>query len=68
VTVLEHIGPRLRPGSIVIFDEYFNYPGWQEHEHKAWREFVERTGIGFTYEAYTSVHEQLVVRITAPVR
>jgi hypothetical protein len=67
VTVLEHIGPRLRSGSIVIFDEYLNYPGWQEHEHKAWREFAESSGIGFSYEAYTSNHEQLVVRITTPV-
>jgi Macrocin-O-methyltransferase (TylF) len=66
-TVLEHIG-RLGRGSIVVFDEYFNYPGWQEHGHKAWSEFVARSGIGFSYEAYTSNHEQLVVRITEPVR
>ncbi len=67
-TVLRHIGPRLVRGSIVVFDEYFNYPGWQEHEHKAWSEFVASSGIGFRYEAYTSNHEQLVVRITEPVR
>ena len=27
-TVLDLVGPRLVPGSIVAFDEYFNFPGW----------------------------------------
>lgn len=65
-TVLDHVGDRLVEGSIVVFDEYFNYPGWYDHEHKAWVEFVERTGIRFTYEAYTRDNEQVVVRIGKP--
>lgn len=65
VTVLEHVGPRLDVGSIVLFDEFFNYPGWQEHEFKAWREYVEKTGIGFRYRGYTVDHEQVIVEITA---
>lgn len=64
VTVLEHVGPRLRPGSIVVFDEFFNYPGWEDHEARAWREHVAAHGTGFRYEAYTHDHEQVVVRIT----
>jgi hypothetical protein len=63
-TVLEHVGPRLRPGSVVLFDEYFNYLGWEQHEHRAWQEFVERTGIRFRYEAYTANNEQVVARVT----
>lgn len=62
-TVLNQVGPRLRPGSVVVFDEYFNYPGWQEHEYRAWQEFVAATGVGFTYEGYTVDHEQVVVRV-----
>lgn len=61
--VLEMVGPRLRPGSVVLFDEYFNYPGWQHHEYLAWQEHAERTGIKFNYEAYTIDNEQVVVRI-----
>lgn len=64
-TVLRYAGPRLVPGSIVLFDEYFNYPSWQRHEHRAWQEFVAQTGIRFAYEAYAASNEQLVVRITA---
>lgn len=66
VTVLEHVGPRLQTGSVVIFDEYFNYPGWEQHEHRAWQEYVERSGTGFRYEAYTMNNEQVVVVVTAP--
>jgi SAM-dependent methyltransferase len=65
-TVLEHLGDRLVEGSIVVFDEYFNYPGWPEHEHRAWTEFVERTGTAFTYEGYTRDNEQVVIRVTKP--
>ncbi|WP_297540135.1 class I SAM-dependent methyltransferase [Amycolatopsis sp.] len=62
-TVLDLVGPRLRPGSIVHFDEFFNYPGWQQHEHKAWLEYVERTGVEFEYVAYTYADNQVTVRI-----
>ena len=62
-TVLDLVGPRLRPGSIVVFDEYFNYPGWQEHEHRAWLEYVEATGLRFEYRAYTADHEQVAVQL-----
>ncbi len=63
-TVLRLIGDRLRPGSVLVFDEFVNYPGWQQHEYRAWTEFVERSGLGFEYLAYTGDHEQVVVRVT----
>ncbi|QBJ96743.1 class I SAM-dependent methyltransferase [Rhodococcus sp. ABRD24] len=62
-TVLDLLGDRLVPGSVLVFDEYFNYPGWQQHEHRAWTEFVARTGLEFEYLAYTADHEQVVVRL-----
>lgn len=65
-TVLQHVGPRLRPGTIILFDEYFNYPGWEHHEHKAWQEFIDASGLNFEYVCYTSNNEQLAVRITEP--
>lgn len=63
-TVLDQVGPRLVAGSVVIFDEYFNYPGWEQHEFRAWQEYVERTGTRFEYEGYTVDNEQVVVRVT----
>lgn len=65
-TVLDLCGPQLRAGSIVHFDEFFNYPGWKRHEYRAWNEYIERTGIGFEYVAYTYNDNQVTVRITRP--
>lgn len=64
VTALEHVGPRLRPGTVIVFDEYFNYPGWEQHEHRAWQEFVAKSGIEFQYAAYTYNDEQVVLTVT----
>jgi methyltransferase family protein len=63
-TVLENVGPRLRPGSIVHFDEFFNYPGWQAHEYRAWLECLAATDIRGDYIAYTYNDNQVTVRIT----
>lgn len=63
-TVLNLVGPRLRAGSVIVFDEFFNFPGWRQHEYRAWTEYVARTGTRFSYEAYTYSDEQVVVRIT----
>lgn len=63
-TVLEQVGPRLQPGSVLVFDEFFNYPGWEEHEFRAWREYVEAADVAFSYVAYTYDDSQVVVRIT----
>ncbi|NMH90875.1 class I SAM-dependent methyltransferase [Pseudonocardia bannensis] len=65
VTVLDLVGPRLRPGSVIVFDEFFNYPGWEAHEARAWQEYVAaRPGLGFRYEGYTMDNEQVVIRLT----
>ncbi|RBY91744.1 class I SAM-dependent methyltransferase [Blastococcus sp. TBT05-19] len=65
VVVLEALESRLRPGTVLLFDEYFNFPGWEAHEHRAWTEFVARTGIRFEYLGYTVDDEQLSLRLTA---
>jgi Methyltransferase domain len=63
VTVLEHVGPRLRPGSVVVFDEFFNYPGWEAHEARAWAEHAAARDVRFRYAAYTLADEQVVLQI-----
>jgi ABC-2 type transport system ATP-binding protein len=63
-TVLAHLGPRLSVGTVIVFDEYFGYPGWREHEYRAWEEFVAESGVRFDYEGFTEGNEQVIVRIT----
>jgi hypothetical protein len=67
VTVLTQVGPRLLAGSVIIFDQFFNWPGWeQDGEFRAWQEYLARSGTKVRYEAYTSNNEQVVVRIAEP--
>jgi Macrocin-O-methyltransferase (TylF) len=61
-TVFDHLGDWFVPGTIVVFDEYFGYHGWQRHEHKAFLEFLDRTGLSF--QAVSLGHMNLAVRLT----
>lgn len=63
-TVFDMAFDRFVPGTVIVFDEYFNYPGWQGHEHKAFSEFAEKYGSGFEYLGYNAMHEQVAVRLT----
>jgi hypothetical protein len=60
-TVLETLGDRLAPGTVIVFDEYLNYPGWQDGEVKAWREFCEARGVRYRYVGYTPAWETVLV-------
>ena len=62
-TVLDLTGERLAPDAVLVFDEFFNYPGWRRHEYRAWTEFIEQAGRTFEYLAYTGNNEQVVVRL-----
>ena len=51
------------PGTVVLFDEYWNYPGWRQHEFKAFREFIDRTGLTYRYEGFVPTAHQVCVVI-----
>jgi predicted O-methyltransferase YrrM len=58
------IGDRLVPGTIIVFDEYFGYPNWREHEFKAFAEFVEASGRRYEYVGHAVRDGHVIVRIT----
>ena len=62
--VLEHLGGSLVPGSVVVFDEYFNYPGWEQHEFRAFSEFAAARRLRYEYLAYNRLHEQVALLVT----
>jgi len=62
-TVLWGLKDRLRTGSIIVFDEYFNYPYWREHEYKAFAEFVDTFDIAFEYIGYAVRGYSVAVKI-----
>ncbi len=62
-TALQLLQPRLRPGSILVFDEFFNFPGWQAGEAQAFQDFAAESGLAFEYLAFNMFGTQLVMRV-----
>jgi hypothetical protein len=60
-TIFDHLAPRIVNGTVIAFDEYFNYPQWRHHEFKAFQEFVDQHHVRYEYLAFSRI--QAVVRI-----
>lgn len=63
-TIFECLGDRIVAGTVIVFDEYFNYAGWQEGEFKAFQEFVAAEGLTYEYLTYNQENQQVAVKIT----
>jgi hypothetical protein len=61
--IFDLLGHMIKPNTIIVFDEYFNYPSWQKHEHKAFMEFTDSRKISYQYIAYNKMHQQVAVKI-----
>jgi hypothetical protein len=59
--IFDNLGKKIVSGTVIIFDEFFNYPNWENHEFKAWNEFVKKEKIKFKYLCYA--HTQVAVKI-----
>lgn len=62
-TILEGLRMMIAPGTIIVFDEYYNYSEWEEHEYKAFMEFTEKYQIEFNYIGYIRMGSQVAVEI-----
>ena len=63
-TVFDALGGNLVAGSVILFDEYFNYPEWREHEYKAFQELVEARSLKYRYLSYNQHEWNAAVQIT----
>ncbi|MDD3618967.1 MAG: macrocin O-methyltransferase [Desulfobulbaceae bacterium] len=63
-TILTALQPRIVSGTVIVFDEFFNYPGWQEHEYRAFSEFIAASGCSFRYIGYSNRGFSVGVQIT----
>lgn len=61
--VLQSLADRIKAGTIIVFDELFNYPGFENHELKALDEFLAKTGYRAEYLAYNTNHESVAIKI-----
>jgi hypothetical protein len=62
-TVFDHLADLIVPGSVIVFDVYFNYPGWEQGEYRAFMELIQRRSFKYEYIAYNINHEQVAVLI-----
>jgi hypothetical protein len=63
-TIFDKMGHLIKVGTVIVFDEYFNYPGWENGEYKAFKEFINKNKLSYEYLTYNSVSEQVAVKIT----
>lgn len=61
--VLDTMADRIVSGSVIVFDEYFNYPGWEKHEYKAFQELVQQRGLKYEYIGYSLNYTQALIKI-----
>jgi hypothetical protein len=62
-TVFSALRGRIVPGTVIVLNEYFNYPGWEHHEFRAFQEFVRETGLRYQYLGFASSECAVAVRI-----
>ena len=60
-TVLDLTADRITPGAVLVFDEFFNYLGFELHEYKAFFEFVERFGVKYKFIGYSGQQVSVVI-------
>jgi len=62
-SVFTHVKHLIVPGTVIVFDEYFNYLGWQRGEFKAFQEVVRELKIDYEYIGYTRYSESVSLRV-----
>lgn len=60
--VLDTLQNRIQPGTVIVFDEFFGYPFFQDHEFRAFFELVKECEIRFRYLAYAGEAVAVVVQ------
>ncbi|MEI8396584.1 MAG: tetratricopeptide repeat protein [Rhodospirillaceae bacterium] len=63
VTVLDRLSERIVAGTVIVFDEFLNHPGWLDDEYRAFTEAVARYSWRFEYLGFSLFSKQAVVRI-----
>ena len=63
ITVFKNFWDKLQAGTVMVFDDYFNFPGWENDGHRAFNEFIELKPIEYQYLAYG--YKELAVLITS---
>ena len=50
--IFDNCSRAIVPGSIIVLDDFYNSPGWQDYVYKAFVEYVEREAVELSYMAF----------------
>jgi hypothetical protein len=62
-TVLDAFAEHIVPGTVILFNEYWNHATWRKHEYRAWQEHVAQHNVRYEYIGYASDHQEVAVRV-----
>jgi predicted O-methyltransferase YrrM len=65
-TIFANLKDRIVPGTLIVFDEYWNYPGWRDHEFRAFEELLAETSIRAKPFGFVPSHQQVGFVISGP--
>lgn len=60
--VLSEVADRLVPGTVILFDDFLNYPDWKDGEAKAFFEIVEEVGKNYEYIGFSSKQQAVALQ------
>jgi tetratricopeptide (TPR) repeat protein len=64
VTILESLRPLIQVGTIIVLDDYLGFPGYEEHEFRALKEFCDRHYIRYQNLSFALLAREAALRIT----
>ena len=59
--VLSILSNRITRGTIIVFDKFYNYLGWENGEYKAFFEFINETKKSFSYIGYSQEQVAIII-------
>lgn len=51
-TIFENLGKFIVSGTVIVFDDYFNFPHWERDGHEVFSNFLKKTGHKVNYLGY----------------
>ena len=57
--IFDLLAGRIKSGTVIVFDEFWNYPAWQQHEIKAFEEFKAEYRVKAQPVGFVPSHQQV---------
>lgn len=61
-TVLTQLAQKIVPGTVILFDDYFNFPSWENDGHAVLTDFLKNSGYCAEYIGYAYKELALTIR------